>query len=557
MPDAGHEETDVLLTRIERKVEKVYRKAATETRNKLNEYLKKYKADDEKKREAVKSGDLSEEAYQKWRKDHMIKGKQYQDMLDVLADDYVNADKIAMSIVNEYTPEAYAINRNYAAFEIEKGLQIDTSFTLYDRHTVERLIREKEILLPKPRVDIPKDRRWNRQHIRDQITQGVLQGDSIPNIAKRLQKVAQMDKAAAIRNARTAVTGAENAGRVDGYKRAQEMGIDLQQEWFASLDMKTRHSHRQMDGVRVNVGQKFPNGLRYPGDPEGPPEEVYNCRCTLVAALTGFDFSGMPRRNKLNGMSYEEWKNEKKQEEEIQNPFGYTVNSKKPTPFIDNNGIEHKVMIERKKDMEFPDGSWTGSIKRSGGDVYTLENGTKIIYPADVDISKQDLAPDTIIRSLYDIPENYRNMMQKEIYVLDYRNAQDSYWEKTYGMKGFRSYATGGKEITFYEWTGHDSDYVTYTLCHEGGHGIDSKKERYGISSSKRWEEAAKKDLEETGHDFPSDYARQTVTNGAGYAEDFADSCSDYVRSKIKFTWRFPNRAKLLEEVMQNGELIS
>ena len=312
MPDAGHEETDVLLARIERKVEKVYRKAVVESRDKLNEYLKKYKADDEKKREAVKSGDLSEEAYQKWRKDHMIKGKQYQDMLDVLTDDYVNADKIAMSIVNEYTPEAYAINRNYAAFEIEKGLQIDTSFTLYDRQTVERLIREKEILLPKPRVDIPKDRRWNRQHIRDQITQGVLQGDSIPNIAKRLQKVAQMDKAAAIRNARTAVTGAENAGRVDGYKRAQEMGIDLQQEWLASLDMKTRHSHRQMDGVRVNVGQKFPNGLRYPGDPEGPPEEVYNCRCTLVAALTGFDFSGMPRRNKLNGMSYEEWKREKK-----------------------------------------------------------------------------------------------------------------------------------------------------------------------------------------------------------------------------------------------------
>ena len=260
----------------------------------------------------------------------MIKGKQYQDMLDVLADDYVNADKIAMSIVNEHTPEAYAINRNYAAFEIEKGLQIDTSFTLYDRHTVERLIREKEILLPKPRVDIPKDRRWNRQHIRDQITQGVLQGDSIPNIAKRLQKVAQMDKAAAIRNARTAVTGAENAGRVDGYKRAQEMGIDIQQEWLASLDMKTRHSHRQMDGVRVNVGQKFPNGLRYPGDPEGPPEEVYNCRCTLVAALTGFDFSGMPRRNKLNGMSYEEWKNEKQQgqapEENVPDIYGKAGN---------------------------------------------------------------------------------------------------------------------------------------------------------------------------------------------------------------------------------------
>ncbi len=34
-------------------------------------------------------------------------------------------------------------------------------------------------------------------------------------------------------------------------------------------DDRTRESHAQLDGVRVDVKEKFPNGLMYPGDTEG------------------------------------------------------------------------------------------------------------------------------------------------------------------------------------------------------------------------------------------------------------------------------------------------
>ena len=109
-------------------------------------------------------------------------------------------------------------------------------------------------------------------------------------------------------------TGAENAGRVDSYKRAEEMGIEVQQEWMATLDGRTRDSHRILDGERIPVAKdkwhpaKFSNKCRYPGDPDGPPQEVYNCRCTLVPVIKGVDQSKAPRNSKLGGMSYEEWK---------------------------------------------------------------------------------------------------------------------------------------------------------------------------------------------------------------------------------------------------------
>lgn len=310
--DVAYEETEKLLERLERKVGRVYRRAVRESKKSLNDYLAAFKKQDEKMRKLLESGELTEKDYVSWRKSEMLRGKHFQETLNTLSEDYVNADKIAMSLVREYMPEVYALNHNFAAFEIEKGSLIDTTFTLYDRQTVERLLKDNPQLLPMPRPDIPKDRRWNRRKIKEEITQGILQGEPIDKIARRLQNVADMDYAAAVRNARTATTGAQNAGRVDSYKRAQEMGIDIMQEWMATLDNHTRHSHALLDGERINVGGTFSNGCKYPGDPNGPSDEIYNCRCTLVAFLTGFNFSSGERDSKLGKMSYDEWKSSHK-----------------------------------------------------------------------------------------------------------------------------------------------------------------------------------------------------------------------------------------------------
>lgn len=150
------------------------------------------------------------------------------------------------------------MNFNYTTYEIEMGVNANTGFALYSRETVEKLVKQNEISLPKRKVDIPLDQQWNRKHLDSAILQGVLQGDSIPKISKRLQQVTDMDRKASIRNARTMMTGAQNGGRMSAYERAANLGIKIQKEWMATLDSRTRDSHQKMDGERVDWKSRFP-----------------------------------------------------------------------------------------------------------------------------------------------------------------------------------------------------------------------------------------------------------------------------------------------------------
>lgn len=308
-------QNDKEVEKLEKKLRAVYLRAQTETQAKMEDYLQKFATKDAIKQEQVKQGKITQEEYINWRKGQIAVGKLWQDKVDALAADYTNANRIAAGIIRGDMAGTFATNHNYAAYQLEHDTMLNLSFSLYDQNTLANLVKNDPNILPLPSVDIPKDLRWNKQKINAVIIQAVLQGDSIPKIAQSLRKVSDMNYKAAVRNARTSMTAAQNAGRVESYKHAQDMGINLEQEWLATLDGRTRHSHRQMDGERIAVAKdkwhpaKFSNGCRYPGDPNGPPWEIYNCRCTLVAAIKGIDQSNAPRNSKLGGMSYEEWKN--------------------------------------------------------------------------------------------------------------------------------------------------------------------------------------------------------------------------------------------------------
>lgn len=335
MRDIAHEWTDDEIGKLQRRFDKSYGQAAKEMRKKLNDYLSQYGEANDQWRDMLKSGDVTDEQYKAWLRSQSLRRDYLVDMCDTLARDASRTNRLATEMINDELPRVYAENANYAAYGIESHLRANThAFDLVDQSTVRRFMgmsddgqvikevtTDKGIVSPplvtmrKINFDEAKDVRWNRQKFNAALTQSILQGESIPNTAKRMAGVLNMGRNMAVRAARTAMTSAENAGRVDSYQRAKRLGIDLEQEWLATLDERTRHTHRELDGQHVPIGGKFKvpssgHELEFPGDPTAHPSEVWNCRCTLVAWFPeDGEESAKGRFSRLpKGVTYEDWK---------------------------------------------------------------------------------------------------------------------------------------------------------------------------------------------------------------------------------------------------------
>lgn len=320
MDDFAHKETERILAELERKIKALYADASRDMKKKAEVYFTRFAERDKKQKAAMEAGKITEEQYLQWRLAQIGRGERFEKLRDELADRMTDANKVAAAYINDQTPGIYSLNHNYEAYTIEK-VAGNVGFTIYDEQTVRRLIQEDSNLLPKRRVNAPKDKKWNRTRFSSEITSGILQGESIGKLANRVQNLSDANRAGAIRNARTAVTGAQNAGRQETHKRAEEMGIELENEWLATLDNRTRHSHRRLDGERVKVGQKFSNGCRFPGDPEGKPSEVWNCRCTMIGVIAEINGLAAKRRDKyglLPDMTYSQWERQKRGEGYLQ-----------------------------------------------------------------------------------------------------------------------------------------------------------------------------------------------------------------------------------------------
>lgn len=328
MGDYAHEQIDRRLEEIEKRLAKEYARAEKEIGEKVDDYFRRFQYKDEKWRQWVYDGERTKEEYLEWRKGQMIVGRRWKTLKREVAETAHNTNLVAREIIAMHLPEAYAINHNWGTYQIEHDSLLDTNYTLYDEQAIARMMMENPRMLPRPGAktmrdiyDITKskDMLWNQEQVQSVAFQAIVQGKSIPEITKDIEKrLGERNHKAAIRNARTMMTGAQNGGRIDSYKRAQSMGIDLRKCWVATLDMRTRHAHRVLDGQSVDVGKPFEvegEKIRFPGDPEAPGHLVYNCRCTLISQIKGFEIDTKAYRKNpdIGNMSYEEWKNSRKE----------------------------------------------------------------------------------------------------------------------------------------------------------------------------------------------------------------------------------------------------
>lgn len=343
---------------LQKKLAREYEAALQDVQTSMDNYFARFEKRDVEYWNKLQNGTIKppagktiEQHYADWRTAQVGRGEKWRAQRDDLTRRIVQANLEAEAIINATTPSVAATAYRHTAHMIESyvpvvdlgnGRSVRTSFSLLNEHTVKRLnsgVNHVDFKVSdgkggytfrKLQLKQKKDYNWNSKRIQSELQRGIAAGESTDKIANRFYNVMGSNKKAAVRNARTAITSARNAGTMEAYKDAAELGIKLQVEWMATADSRTRDTHRWLHGVRIELDEVFPNGCRFPGDPKGEPAEVYNCRCTTRAVIPGTKSEKAMGRN--NQMA-EDFKNVQKYNEQ---------NEKMAFTESENGGIMYK-----------------------------------------------------------------------------------------------------------------------------------------------------------------------------------------------------------------------
>jgi hypothetical protein len=143
--------------------------------------------------------------------------------------------------------------------------------------------------------------KWLGRKLRDRrydstVRKAIDRGEAVPAETRKMMLIRYHDALLRMRGetiARTEAMTALHKAQDEGLRQLVETGQvqpgQIRRIWRSAADARVRDTHRALDGESVGYGEKFtsPSGakLMYPGDPDGPPEEIINCRCDLTIRI--------------------------------------------------------------------------------------------------------------------------------------------------------------------------------------------------------------------------------------------------------------------------------
>jgi len=124
--------------------------------------------------------------------------------------------------------------------------------------------------------------RTTRRQLEKVISKGLTAGKSVDVIAEGIEEVfASATKTRARMIGTTEASFAVNEGQMIA---AQQAGLRYK-IWLSMQDAKVRHTHTSADGQARLLADRFSvggNAMMNPGDPTAPPDQIINCRCTML-----------------------------------------------------------------------------------------------------------------------------------------------------------------------------------------------------------------------------------------------------------------------------------
>ncbi|MCF0185043.1 MAG: minor capsid protein, partial [Bacteroidaceae bacterium] len=212
---------------------------------------------------------------------HVIYQVQYQEALK----DNIEASLKMLQTQNfenisEYLTKSYEEGYLGSIYDMQKK-GIPLIFPIDQAQVVEAITHDTK-LSTDLYTALGKDVNKLKKDIASEISRGISTNMTYKQIADSISRYVDISKNNATRIARTEGHRISSKATMDACTKAKDKGADIVKQWDATLDGKTRPSHRQVDGEVRELEETFSNGLMYPSDPSGEAKETINCRCVLL-----------------------------------------------------------------------------------------------------------------------------------------------------------------------------------------------------------------------------------------------------------------------------------
>lgn len=186
--------------------------------------------------------------------------------------------------------ENYTDGYYQAIYDIQSRYGYSSAFA-----TVNSKVVENALTYPWSGANF-SDRLWKHKfellnQLRETLTTGLIRGESVQDMSKRLAERMNVSRSNALRLIRTESSHIHNTAELDAYKAC---GFE-EYEYMASFGERTCDVCGGLDGRRFKLGDKQ-FGVNFP--PLHP-----NCRCTTVAVDTDDDLEDL----KSGELDYEQW----------------------------------------------------------------------------------------------------------------------------------------------------------------------------------------------------------------------------------------------------------
>ena len=315
---------------------------------KLHDEFEELKAEydtveDEAEREILKSR-MQSKVYQKQYQESLK--KQVGDILDTMKEK-------EFTTVSDYLNKCYEEAFVGTMYDLQ-GQGIPLCFPL-DQEAMVRAVQLDSKISQGLYSRLGEDVSLLKKKITAQVSRGISTGMSYQQVAQQLAGYTNIGFNNAVRIARTEGHRIQCQSGMDACYKAKEKGADVVKQWDSTLDVKTRSSHVDVDGEIKELNERFSNGLMFPGDPSGRPEEVINCRCALLQ-----------RARWAVGGSFTKMNNFSKQLETFEKPEDYaefkkgffSKENKKYMKFVEKMENRHETknfhrILEKMSDNEY------------------------------------------------------------------------------------------------------------------------------------------------------------------------------------------------------------